>query len=237
MDPRSFDQLARRLSTEGGTRRGVGRTLAAGLVGALLHHPFPAGAAPTQAACVAPGDRCGDGERCCAGRCQGNRCRCPGNKQPCGRRCIPKDACCTDPDCGPNEQCLGGDCRPCLAQGTACSTDAECCTGICDAYTSKCQQVRVFCERDADCPGGRCCDAFGDRYCLYETATQRACEPEVSCGYLLCGDRCGDLSNDTYQYCGFDGPAACRRGRCCCPEGVPLADCLVNGAELPRCEK
>jgi hypothetical protein len=168
--------------------------------------------------------------------------KCKGGKKKCGKKCIPKANCCQSADCGTNEKCTNGACEPCLPQGTACTDDAECCTGICDAYTNKCQQVRVSCADGAPCPNGRCCDEFGPQ-CLYETATQGACipdgEPDASCGYLLCGDSCGDLLDGTYEYCGFEGSAACRKGRCCCPNGIPLEDCpdIQNGGgNLPRCD-
>jgi hypothetical protein len=65
-------------------------------------------------------------------------------------------------------------------------------------------------------------------------------EPNASCGYVVCGDRCSDFSDGTYEFCGFEGSAACRNGRCCCPEGIPLEDCpsFKLGEEfLPRCPK
>lgn len=167
--------------------------------------------------------------------------KCKGGKKKCGKQCIPKDNCCTNADCGENEKCASGACVSCLAQGTACSDDAQCCTDICDTYTNRCQQVRVSCELGEPCPGGRCCDEFGSQ-CLYETATQGECvpngQPDASCGYLLCGDACSDLNDGTYEFCGFEGSAACRKGKCCCPEGVPLDDCpnLMGPGNLPRCD-
>lgn len=169
--------------------------------------------------------------------------RCRGGKKTCRNRCIPKEDCCTDANCGENERCAGGTCETCLGQGTDCTDDAQCCTGICDTYTDKCQQVRVNCESNGDCPNGRCCD---NNQCLYVTATQRECVPDASpsppnasCGYVVCGDRCSDLSDGTYQFCGFEGSAACRNGRCCCPKGIPLEECpniqSGTGGFLPRC--
>ena len=161
---------------------------------------------------------------------------CKGGKKTCGKHCIPRENCCQDADCGENEKCTGGACEPCLPQGADCTDDAQCCTGICDSYTNRCQQVRVACTSDDQCPGGQCCSQFGGQ-CLYETATQLECEPEVSCGYLVCGDACSDLDNGTYEFCGFEGSAACRKGRCCCPQGIPIEDCpnLMGPGNLPRC--
>lgn len=167
--------------------------------------------------------------------------KCKRSKKKCGKQCIPKANCCQSADCGVNEKCTNGACEPCLPQGTACTDDAQCCTGICDTYTNKCQQVRVDCESDDQCPGGSCCGTPPNMQCLYVTATQGACvpdgEPDASCGYLLCGDNCNDLNDGTYEYCGFDGSAACRKGRCCCPKGIPIEDCSnVNSIEpIPRC--
>jgi hypothetical protein len=161
---------------------------------------------------------------------------CPRGKKKCQRKCIPKNDCCKNAECGVNEKCANGACVTCKPQGTACIDDAECCTDICDKYTNKCQQVRVSCAAGEPCPNGRCCPQY--HHCLYEKATQRACEPTVSCGYVLCGDKCGDFDDGTYEYCGYEGSAACRNGRCCCPQGIPLTDCpSYNAGEefLPRC--
>jgi hypothetical protein len=166
--------------------------------------------------------------------------KCPGGKKKCRKQCIPQDHCCTDADCGPNGRCDHGLCVACLPQGESCTDDNQCCTGICDKYTNRCQQVRVSCEDGAPCPNGRCCNVFGPQ-CLYEKATQGACTPAgmpgASCGYILCGDKCSDLTDGTYQFCGFEGSAACRNGKCCCPKGVPLANCpnLQGPGNLPRC--
>jgi hypothetical protein len=168
--------------------------------------------------------------------------RCRGGKKRCRQGCIPKEDCCTDGDCGLDERCTAGVCEPCLGQGTVCNDDDECCTGICDTYTNKCQQVRVECTGDNQCPGGQCCDVFSEPQCLYVTATQGACvpdgEPNASCGYVVCGDKCSDITDGTYEFCGFEGSAACRNGRCCCPRGIPLENCpsFKLGEEfLPRC--
>ena len=244
MDASRFDALAVALARARARRAvvRVGASAALAVVGEIVGRFGPAEAAGLAiSGCVPPGERCGRSGRCCDGHCRRNRCRCGDTKRACGRRCIPIDHCCTNNECDPNERCRDGACEPCLAQGTACTADAQCCTGICDLYTNKCQQVRVNCEDDEGCPGGRCCGSTPNKQCLYETATQRECEPGVSCGYLLCGDRCSDLGNGDYQYCGFDGSAACRNGRCCCPQGIPLADCPdIDGPEpdtlLPRCE-
>jgi hypothetical protein len=173
-----------------------------------------------------------------------NKKKCRGNKKKCGKKCIPKANCCKDGDCAENERCTGGACEPCLAQGTACTDDAECCTGICDTYTNRCQQVRVSCNDGESCPGGRCCGdgaGGGDDQCLYRTAKQGACvpdgQPNESCGYILCGNACSDLNDGKYEYCGFEGSAACHKGRCCCPKGIPLENCpnIQGEGNLPRC--
>jgi hypothetical protein len=165
---------------------------------------------------------------------------CPTGKKPCGRQCISPSACCTDGECGENRRCRSGSCEDCLPQGTACTDDDQCCTGICDTYTNKCQQVRVNCATGLDCPNGRCCAAFGTMQCAYETATQLVCvpngEPNASCGYVVCARSCEEVTAGTYEYCGFEGSAACRNGRCCCPNPIPLEDCpKAGGGFLPRC--
>jgi hypothetical protein len=220
MDANRFDAFVRSINIAAPRRTALGALLGGGL-SALL-------------------PRSGSSDATAKKKRRKKKKRCKGSKKKCGRKCIPKANCCNSADCGENEKCASGDCVPCLPQGTACTTDAECCTDICDAYTNRCQQVRVDCALGESCPNGRCCDIFGAQ-CLYETATQGACvpdgEPDASCGYLLCGDACSDLQNGTYEFCGFEGSAACRNGRCCCPEGIPLEDCpnLMGEGNLPRC--
>jgi len=212
MDPQKFDRLARVLASSRPTRRAALGLLGAGLVSLL------------------PSVGIGDSEA---------RKRCARGKKRCGRHCIPKDDCCKDTDCGTGECCTGGVCAVRKAQGEDCTEDAQCCTGICDTYSNKCQQVRVSCTSDDQCPGGRCCENTFGGQCIYETATQGPCEPEVSCGFVLCGDRCSDITDGTYQFCGFDGSAACRKGRCCCPKGIPRSDCpnIQKGSGfLRRCD-
>jgi hypothetical protein len=213
MDANRFDALTRFLSASGSRRAAVGAL----------------GAALAGLATVAARDEA---------TAKGKRTKkCGSGKKKCGKKCIPKTDCCKDADCAVNERCDQGTCTSCLAQGTACTTDNECCTGICDKYDNRCHEVRVSCAAGESCPNGRCCNGFGDPQCLYEKATQGACEPHVSCGYLLCGDKCSDLADGTYQFCGYDGSGACRNGKCCCPKGVPLADCpnLQGSGNLPRC--
>ena len=210
MDADRFDALVRSLHRPG-SRRAALSALGAGLVG--LASPFSI--VGTEAK-------------------HHHKKKCPPGQQRCGKKCR---QCCKDADCGKNERCARGACEPCLAQGADCTDDIQCCTGICDTYTNRCQQVRVSCANGESCPNGRCCDVFGPQ-CLYETATQGVCEPEASCGYVLCGDKCSDLSDGTYQFCGFKGSAACRNGHCCCPKGIPLEDCpniMAPSGTLPRC--
>jgi hypothetical protein len=160
--------------------------------------------------------------------------KCPPGQQRCGKKCR---QCCNDADCAPNERCLRGTCQSCLDQGADCTDDDQCCTGICDTYSNRCQQVRVSCAAGESCPNGHCCHAFGSQ-CLYETATQGACEPNVSCGFVLCGNKCSDLDDGKSEFCGDEGSAACRNGHCCCPKGIPLEDCpniQAGAGTLPRC--
>ena len=211
MDTQRFDRLVRVFADPSQSRRAALGLLGAGLISLL------------------PSIGIQDSEA---------RVRCGANEKRCGRHCIPQDDCCKDDDCLLNEHCVSGACESCFAQGAACTDDAECCTGICDTYTNKCQQVRVNCTSDDECPNGRCCSTFGGQ-CLYKTATQGVCEPELSCGFVLCGDRCSDETDGTYQFCGFEGSAACRNGRCCCPKGIPLTDCpdIQKGSgTLRRCD-
>jgi hypothetical protein len=206
-----FDALVRSFRLPG-SRRAALRALATGFVG--LTSPFSV--AGTEAK-------------------HHRKKKCPPGEQRCGKKCR---QCCEDADCGSNERCTRGKCEPCLDQGADCTDDSQCCTGICDKYTDRCQQVRVSCAAGESCPNGRCCHTFGPQ-CLYETATQGECDPEVSCGYLVCGKSCDELSNGKSQFCGFEGSAACRKGRCCCPKGIPLEDCpdvQAGSGTLPRCD-
>jgi hypothetical protein len=225
VDANHFDSLARTLADAATRRTAVSGLLGGGLATVLSRLGFQ------------------DAEAKKKRKRRKKKKTCKGGKKKCGKTCIPKANCCRSTDCGENEKCASGACVPCLPQGTACTSDAECCTDICDAYTNRCQQVRISCESDEQCPGGRCCTAFSDPQCLYVTATQGACvpegEPNASCGYLNCGNACSDFDDGTYEYCGYEGSAACRNGRCCCPKGIPLEDCpnIQEGSgNLPRCD-
>jgi hypothetical protein len=123
--------------------------------------------------------------------------KCKGKK--CGGRCIPKTACCTDAECGPNNKCTNGACAcvPRDCTGRECGSDG--CGGFCGATG--------FCAGNGQCtPQGQC-----------------ICVPNCTgkgCGQNGCGSACktcdtGETCNTQGQCCNTSGECDCNRGYVC----------------------
>jgi hypothetical protein len=58
--------------------------------------------------------------------------------------------------CSGGQACQNGTC--CTQNGSHCTQDSQCCSGVCDEYTSTCgcAPVGTGCDRNADCCSGNC---------------------------------------------------------------------------------
>jgi hypothetical protein len=123
MDGRSFDRVARALAA-GGTRRGILRGVAAGLVGGAALHESAGAARRRRPVCVAAGANCTRHGQCCTGVCDrvvlpGSRhpryrCACDAGRTLCSGKCVD----------------LQTDMANCGACGDVCDGD-ECVDGAC----------------------------------------------------------------------------------------------------------
>lgn len=157
--------------------------------------------------CGSCGFTCAPGETCTEGTC---RPRCPTGQKACDGTCIPATGCCEHAECADAEECtedvcldhvcrqfsrddstpcVGGECRSgicknCVARGSSCTTDDQCCgarTNViscasnfhserisCSTTTLRCcGGVGARCAFDCDCCEGRecrsgvCCNSIG----------------------------------------------------------------------------
>jgi hypothetical protein len=119
MDGKLFDELTLSLGAEK-TRRGALRLLAGGALGAVLTR---LGLEEAAARCVRLGGRCERSRECCAGGCQGRRCRCGTGTKACNGRCIPAGQCCNG--CPAGQDCQNGACVPHRRVSVGSSMDIE----------------------------------------------------------------------------------------------------------------
>jgi hypothetical protein len=143
--------------------------------------------------------------------------------------------------------CGGGECPGC-ADGTACSTAADCRSGVCDgagrcAAPSCTDGVKNGDEVDADCGGscpdcapGRACSAGGD--CQSGVCSAGGCAPGLSqcCKAATCTDGVAN-ANESDVDCGGRCPD-CATGRACNAGGDCLSQVCGTGgcaAGVARC--
>jgi hypothetical protein len=133
MDGTHFDLISRWLAA-GNSRRSTLRTLAVSALAAGIGGLNPHDAS---AKCVNPGQKCkgkhGKKKKCCGGaKCQGSKCKCPGDLLACGALCVDAQSdlqhCgqCGNA-CGGAEICRFGHC--CVKTGPQ-GPHNLCCTGI-----------------------------------------------------------------------------------------------------------
>lgn len=186
MEHQRFEDLTRGLAAAR-SRRDVVKTL----FGALL----AGGAVAAQRGGVVAQDPCTtdddcDTGICCAGFCRDIEC------------CIDDD----DPNarCPEGTSCFEGVCDP-IDEPGACSTDADCDTGICCA--GFCRDIE--CCIDDDDPNARCPEGT--------SCFEGVCDPVTEPGACASDDECGD---DEICCAGF-----CRAIECCIDDEDPNARC------------
>ena len=135
MDGDRFNELTKAIAS-GASRRSVVKSIAAGIIGSVLG-VARVGATGAQERVRGPGRVCRENSDCVAGaECRSDglrkRCACAGDTQPCGRACIPFDACCTDSDCG-GLTCCNGTCCDLLCKDGVCMDHCvdQACFGSC----------------------------------------------------------------------------------------------------------
>jgi hypothetical protein len=263
MDGQQFDRLTQQLG-RALTRRRVGGLaaalgIAAGLGardGAKLKakkkkkkkaKPCAAGTVRCGTACVNPqtdsancgrcGNRCGTGQACAGGQCQGGGGGCPGGQVSCGGGCVdPRSDEAHCGGCGTACQgdltCLNGQCG--CAAGTRCGTecvDTQSNAQHCGGCGNACQGALTCISGQCGCAAGTTC---GNR-CV-DTQTDDAhcgsCGNGCTSGKRCQGGQCVDQPECTSQaQCGGSGSnhLVCRNGRCLCPQGQGLCHRFPDG--------
>ena len=220
MDRDRFDDLTRRVATEGASRRGAIRLLAAGALAALLPRGGAADASGRR--CVRLGKACDRDDRCCDGDCRRGECRCPSGTRPCGGRCCPSDKPCRDGVCGcvPDRKattCRDARCGPTrnncgeIVECGGCGVGLTCAGGECQP------PEQGSCPTGANsCGGGGTitCNGRDDCACLQTT------EGETRCGQYIENVFCGACASSAD--CAKFGPGAyCAKSGfafCCGPD-------------------
>lgn len=207
MDAERFDALTSRVAT---SRRGVLRTLGAGIVAVLAGHelrPRPADAAAT---CVELGGRCGKtkGRKkkvCCDGfACVGKVCACPAPGVECAGACCVAGATCVA------NACVFGDKEP----GDPCdlTLPGQCDSGICTCSGQGCSSAVCGCPANAVLCAGTCC------------------LPGATCRDSHCRNGRRQAGDD----CNANLPGQCASGICGCTGGQSCVcrtnPCLAVGA-------
>ena len=252
MDGIHFDRLTRSLSART-SRRVLTRLSAAGPLSLLLG---PHRGETAAAACNRPGRACDRTNpkrtRCCRGaRCRKGQCRCPGNRQGCGKRC-----------CSPEQRCANGRCVTvtavtCPPNQTLCAgrcvdlqTDAEAC-GSC---TNACGSDRVCSAGTCACAGGQTdcagdcvllsidqdnCGACGNQCPGAELCRSGACcirigQPCVAVDDRCCGDSVCNVSSGIVGQCCLPGGANCSSNVSCCSGTCRIGGLCASGIPAPQ---
>ncbi len=170
---------------------------------------------------------------------------CGRGKRRCGRRCIPRSACCTNANCGPNGSCVNRVCVPAVTTpppgttttplpGTTTTTTTttqapttpppDRCggpVGICNADPTPCGRSATGetcgCERAVE--GNNFCANAGDGVCGQRTECTSTSGPEATSCRNLVGFHffCQEAKRNTSgQFCGCGFGTA--TGRVCVPE-------------------
>ena len=131
---------------------------------------------------------CPVGQGCVSGACSPVDCRtardCEAGQVCRDHACVDEDGCLTDGECGPEQVCDAGTCRP------GCRSDAQCVPGLCDPVGRTC----VDCMKNDDCELGELC---AEGACVAGCEGDRDCPPGLSCfedepPHGLCAECVGD---------------------------------------------
>ena len=180
---RSFDELARRLTSGDMSRGRVLRLMGAALVGGALGSLGIGEASADPPGCKRNGKACKKDTQCCSGNCSGGTCAAACTSD--GGACTTNGECCSD-------NCSDGFCCPSgsvgLSNGTCavpCTADEQCLAAGCDPTATQCEPefggggaaycrnsgALAECGSTADCPTGQFCVARG----LAPSACATAC--------------------------------------------------------------
>lgn len=212
--------------------------------------------------CNAKGTTCSSSAQCCTGSCKitvGNTGVCSG--RPPGSACTSAAQCDTNEDCERNGvPVTGGNpgvcCNPSASASLDCTTDSDCCTGVCsevsdDVFKCTCAPAGVHCARDNDCCSGNSCvngtctavckgENVGcsnnteccNGVCCAATNGPPTCKSVCSCnpvGFMCLGNE--DCCKGTQCCSNFAGGPVCKTACLCGGENVACAsnsDCCVG---------
>lgn len=237
VDPRRFDDIARRWSTNR-SRRQVVRLAVEGVAGGWLARlGLGLGLGPRDD-CREAGSPCGGDDACCSSRCRDGRCQCPPDRSRCGESCCAVGERCRDGRCerGPGAD---GD-RTASAQAAACPAGRVRCRGRCCPTGERCRDGRCTAGRPArggrgnrgDGQDGQPGTAAIGAPC--DAATP--CDPGERCCSGVCRQCCGTFHCPTGQRCcNFTCRECCANNQCpagqrCC--GGRCQQCCTN-AQCP----
>ena len=154
--------------------------------------------------------------------------------------------------CNPDEAffCCSGTCHPdfevcvdgCLGPGELCSSDGDCCDGVCDGNECPCRPATAPCVEHTDCCS---LDCLPDQTCDYEATECKApgegCTAgDGACCSTHCGvnDECCDFVICNHTVCSTGGPLTNLCHNACpeCPMGqlnMPCVDMVCQ--KRPEC--
>jgi hypothetical protein len=186
--------------------------------------------------CAEEGTSCIDPVECCSSQCEGGVCYASKGCATLGESCTSASCC--------SQVCLGGHCSfhvECHAQGDICFQDSDCCNGVCDPATLRCDTVEACVPTNEPCTGLRsCCNTL----CVdINTVTGVGyCFPIGGCRTLM--EICTKNEDCCSIFCGSPdalGLRRCERPDNCLPDGdvcggLGVSQNCCNGGKL-ACHK
>jgi hypothetical protein len=155
--------------------------------------------------CTQTGGGCMYNAQCCSNQCTAGTCQGSGGCSTLGESC---SNCCSG-------TCLGGRCffyNYCRAGGDLCAQNSDCCDGVCDPSTHRCDSQTQCVLTNEPCTGLRsCCDTlcvadnFGSSYC-YPMCGCRAVNDVCTSDKQCCTGSCGAPDSLGLKRCNKMGP-------------------------------